>query len=64
MLEFKLALFLAIMWPRLEHPDRGIIGASHTMENFETKTQEDGDSEDEALPQCMLLLNTKLAILK
>jgi hypothetical protein len=46
MLEFRLALFVAIMWPSLEHPDRGIIGASYTMENFETKTQEDSDSED------------------
>jgi hypothetical protein len=48
-------ILVAIMWPRLEHPDRGIIGAMHTMENLETKTQEDGDSEDEALSFCMFL---------
>lgn len=46
-----------MMWPRLEHPDGGIIGALHAMENLDiNKTQDEGDSsEDEALSNCMFI---------
>jgi len=36
-----------IMWSRLDHPDRGIIGASHSIEKYMHVGNEEDSSEEE-----------------